>query len=398
MNPAENSWGATLRSPGSWGEFDWPMAAAKKSFKSTETFTVGAVSMLCALCIPEWWRGQPKRFQLNLFFPMRNQCVSLCLAVALLGLMNGCKKAEQPGGSKTGVLLQAKWPVGNRYVFRLNTDQQTTTKLPQMPNAIQQHLNLTMTYAIAVLKEGPDGGRELEIEFLANEVELKTGDQAGMKFDSKDNPTNDDPNPMATPFRKMVGSKVRLQTDASGKVDKIIGLEDWISNLASDDAGQAGQMMSQQFNEGFLRQIGDFGQGLPTVPVDVGQTWPFKLEVPAGAVGKVVVEAKTTLKRWEDHEQRKCAVLDSKGTLKSIPGAPAAGPMGKMSMDKGHLTATTWFDAELGMPIESISDQTMRVKGDLPGQKNLIPFTSGFTVDIIQRVTVKLVESGKTKE
>jgi hypothetical protein len=328
---------------------------------------------------------------------MRNQLITWCLAVTLIGLLSGCKKSEQPAGSNKGALLKIKWPAGNRYVYRMDLDQHTTTKIPQMPKPIQQHLTMALTYALSVLKETPEGGRELEMEFLATEMEINTVGQNAIKFNSKDTPTNEAPNPMSEPFRNMIGSKVRLEVNAEGRVTNVIGLEDWAKNIASDDP--SAQMMTQQFNEGFFRQIADFGRGLSTKPVEIGNTWQTKLEVPAGGLGKIDVDVKTTLKGFVSHDQPHCAVLDTKGTLKGTPGTES-GPAGnrpKMLLDRGQVTGTSWFDPELGVLIESTADQTMAVKGQLPGQRGALPFSSsGFTVDLNQKVSLKLTELGKT--
>ncbi len=315
----------------------------------------------------------------------------------MLGAMSGCKKAEQPDGAKSGVLLKVKWPAGNRYVYRLEMDQHTSTKMPQMPKPVEQHVVMGMTYALSVLKEQPDGGRELEMEFQSIELEI-TGAGQNLHFNSKDAPsTNDVPNPAMEPFRNIIGAKVQLELNAAGNVDKVIGLEDFSKLLASEEGGQGAQMMTQMFNEGFFRQMADFGHGMPAKPVAVGESWPFKMEMPVGGSGKIVVEAKTKLTGWQDYDQRHCTVLDAKGTLKGTIG-PGVGPMGKMTLDHGQVTSTSWFDPELGAMIASTSDQSMRIKGDMPGQRNVIPFVSGLTVDLTQKISLKLAELGKTGE
>ena len=346
---------------------------------------------------------------------MNHQLIPLFLAVALIGLLGACKKADQTqssgppdtvagqtgsaqtasANSKSGVLLQIKWPVGNRYVYRMDMDQHGTNHIPQLPKPMQQDVTMAMTYALSVLKETADAGRELEMEFLANEMEVKMGDQIVMSFDSKESSKNEAQNPMAAPFRKMIGSKVRLLVGADGKVEKVVGLDEWLSTVTGDGAGPAGQMLTQQFNEGFFRQLGDFGRSLSAKPVAVGDTWPLKVEFPTGPAGKIAVDAKITLKGWEDHEQHKCAILESRGTLKGTVG-DAAGPMGKMSIDQGKITGRSWFDPELGAMIDYVSDQAIRIKGEMPGQPGGNQPAPGFTSELGQKITVKLVEFGKT--
>lgn len=302
--------------------------------------------------------------------------------------------APAPGNGES-VLLAVKWPIGNRYVYRMDMEQRSTNRVPGMPKPIQQDLNLGMTYALSALKERPEGGSEVELEFLANEMEIKMGGQTMMSFDSKEPSTQDGQNPFAGPFRKMVGSKVILEMDKTGRVEKIVGYDEWIKSIQGDATGAAGGMVSQQFNEGFLRQISAFGLGLPNKPVHVGDKWPFELEVPAGPLGKISIQSNVSFKGWEDHNQHKSAVLGIEGVLSGTPGQEV-GPMGKMSIENGKITGNSWFDPELGALIESAQDQVMRLKGEIGGQAGPQAGMT-YSVELGQRIAVKLVEQGKAK-
>jgi hypothetical protein len=65
-----------------------------------------------------------------------------------------------------------------------------------------------------------------------------------------------------------------------------------------------------------------------------------------------------------------------------------------MVIDQGKVTGRSWFDPELGAIVDSVSDQTIRVKGEMPGQAGGNR-AAGFTSDIGQKVTVKLVVLAK---
>jgi hypothetical protein len=274
----------------------------------------------------------------------------------------------------------------------MDLDQQSTNKIPGMPQPMQQNVVMAMTYGLSVLKETEGGGRELELEFLANEMEVKMGGQVMMSFDSKEKAQEQ--NPFTAPYQKMIGSKLRLILDEKGQVKEVPGLTEWIDEI-SGDAGPAKPMISQQFSEAYFRGMADFFQGFLDRPVQVGETWPHKMDLAGGPIGKIMLDSKVTFKAREDRDQHKCVVLTSSGTMKSspLPGAPA-GPMGKMIMENGRMTSTSWFDPELGALVETVSDQTMRLKGE-GGAPGAPP--GGFTSEIGQRLTVKLVELGKAK-
>ena len=336
---------------------------------------------------------------------MRNKFLSLALA-CLLGLaLTACKDKSQTAteskpsanasaaGSGTGTDLKVKWPVGSRYVYRMDLDQQSTNKFPQMPQPMIQNVTMAMTYAISAIKEAGKDGRELEMEFVANEMEVKMGEQVFMSFDSKESAKSDTQNPFTGPYRKMIGTKLRIQVDADGKLDEIIDLQEWIDKVTAGVAEREKGIFSQQFNEGYFRQIVDYGRALPPKPVQEGESWPFKMELSLGTMGKLAIDSKIKFKGWEDREKHKCVALTSVGTMKGTPGTEA-GPMGKMSIEKGTATGTSWFDPELGAMIEVSADQTMKIKGEIPGAPG---GGAGYTSDIGQKVTIKLVEAGKVK-
>jgi hypothetical protein len=340
---------------------------------------------------------------------MKSNLILLSLAVGGISLLGACRKADQKqtqeqsvptqgvlADAKNAVLLKGKWPVGNHYIYRMQLDQLSTNKIPQVPKPIQQDTMMSMEYGLSVLHPTADGGRELEVEFLAIQMQVKTGEQPILGFDSKVRAESEAEDPLASSLRKMIGSKVRLLVNADGKVTSVVGLDEWRNNIGLEDAGPAGQMLNQQFNVAFFHQLADFGRGLAGKPVTVGETWPFKVDFPSGATGKIAVDAKITLKGWEKCQNHHCALLESRGTFSGTPG-DEIGPMGKMTIDGGKVAGKTWFDPELGALIESVSDQSIHIKGEIPQRGGGDRRAGGFTSDIGQKITVKLVELGKTK-
>jgi hypothetical protein len=324
---------------------------------------------------------------------MKPKLFSLCLAAALVGLFVGCKKQEsgQSSGGAGAAALQLKWPVGNRYVYRMDLDQHSLIKIPQMPNPTQQDVTMATTYAISVLKETPNGGRDLELEFLANEMEIKMGGQTMMSFDSKENSQDDAKNPVAGPLRKMMAVKVHMITAPDGKVESMPNADEWVKAMAGNEGNPVAQQLTQHFNEGFLQRLADMGRFLPNKPVAPGATWPMKLDMPMGDAGKLNIEAQLTFKRWEDHEQRHCVALDSKGTLKGSVGKQP-GMATPLLIEQGKLAGTSWFDPDLGALVDSTGDQTMKMKGEVGAPNgSRMPIT----LDTTQTVTMKLVELGK---
>lgn len=290
------------------------------------------------------------------------------------------------------VRLSVQWPLGHRYVYRMDLTQRSTNALATAtaaPVPANEDVALGVTYALTVLGETPNGGRELEVEFLAYELQIKVAAETVISFDCLQN--TGATNSIPPPFRKLIGSKVRLQTDARGSMASVVDLKDWTTRLAGDATGPAGQMLVQQFNEGFFQQMISFGRGLPLEAVQMGQSWPYRAEMPAGALGKIVVDSVITLQRWADQEQQRYAVLEARGTLQGAGVEPAAGGI---VFDAGTVRSTSWFDPALGALVESTVEQTMRLKGEVPSPEPDAP-AAAFRSEVDQKVALKLVEWGR---
>jgi hypothetical protein len=179
--------------------------------------------------------------------------------------------------------------------------------------------------------------------------------------------------------------------DGDGKVDRVVGLEPWLAQIVGNEQGPAEEMIRQQFNDGFFRQMADFGRSFPPNPVEVGDNWPYRAEVPAGALGTIQASTAISFLRLEPHEQHALAVLQGKGTLKGVP-PPGRNSPGDLKLDQGTTSSTTWFDPADGDVIESVVEQSMRLSGELTGSGGPLAGPATFVSDIDQKVTVKLVE------
>jgi hypothetical protein len=288
------------------------------------------------------------------------------------------------------VEFKPKWLPGHRYVYRMDLEQHSTNQVPNAPQSIAEQMTMGLTYALSVQEEARDGGHELAVKFLAFELEIKVGQKAIMTFDSGN--TNQTPDPMLAPFQKLIGSKLTMRVDPQGKIGKVSALPGWLQGVTAGKQGAAELMVVQQFNEGFFQQLADFGRGLPTQTVEPGASWPYKTEMPAGEIGTIAVESTLTLRRLENHENRRLALIESQGTLRGIPNPQSSG---SMRLETGNVAGTLWFDPEMGGPVESNVEQMMRLKGDAPEIPELKRPAVTFTSDIAQKVTLKLVELTK---
>jgi hypothetical protein len=282
-------------------------------------------------------------------------------------------------------VLKVTWPVGNRYVYRMELEQHSTNRMSDFPRTRDEDINLGVTYSVSVLNE-----HELDVQFLAYDLTMKIGGLVAITFDSAAPTPTGAIDPITAPFRKVAGSNLRLQIDPEGRTDRVVGLAEWVARVAGDAKGPAGDLLIQQFNEGFFRQIADFGRGLPTVPVQAGSSWPYRTELPAGGLGKIALDSTVTLTRWESHDQHRYAVLESKGSLKGVPGSTTNAVPGALSIASGTVAGQSWFDPDPGVLTESVVEQSMRLTGEVSAPQGE---AQKFTSDIGQKVTLKMVES-----
>jgi hypothetical protein len=298
---------------------------------------------------------------------------------------------------KGGLVLKAKWAHGSSYVYRIEMVQHSTNQFAQKPDPTREDLTMGTTYSLSPHNNTTNGGCQLELELLACDLAVKLGDHTVLSYDSTETAAKAEYNPIVEPFRRLVGSRVNLQLDSTGRVEKVLGLDAWVQSMVRGASGPGEKMLVQQFNEGFFRQTADYARAFPDKPVQVGESWPYRVEVPAGGIGKIIVDSTITFKRWEDHEQKKFAVLETAGALSSR-ALPQPGATATMSIEQGTVKGTSWFDPEFGALIESAVEQSMRLSGVIPPTPGGHPTPVAFTSDVEQIVTVKLVEANREQE
>jgi hypothetical protein len=325
----------------------------------------------------------------------------LCAAVAMP--FCGCKKSESggtpppsgkpadkraPSAPTETVELKMKWPVGNRYIYRMESDQNVQFKMPGMPKPMQQLMTMGQNYALSVLKETPVGGREMEFEFVSMEMDMRMNERTMMSFDSKGESTGEG----VEAFRKLIGAKLKFLVSASNEVEKVEGYEELMNKLPG-----GGGMARQVYDENFFKRMMDVGRGLPDKPVKVGDKWPAQIDIVMGPMGKAVLNLDYTFKGWEDRDQHKCVLLDFTGTIKQPPGEKPAGPGPNFSIENGKIVGKNWFDPELGAMIGSDIDISMLMKMPAPGGGGGAPGQPAQTMspELAQKIKFTLVELGK---
>ena len=334
----------------------------------------------------------------------------LCVA---LGCAMGCKKSE-PGGKSSSsgegssestvtddgaaISLKVKWPVGNRYAERLEMNGDTETFMPMSPKPMAQKVSLNQEYSITVLGERPKGGRELELEFESTEIDVTVNGKPVVNLDTKAEAGPAESNPALSGFRQVIGAKIKFLLDESNQVEKVEGMKEFTAKASAGSNPQSRAMMQSMFSEDYFKQMVDFQRGFPAKPVKAGESWPVKTELNLATLGVMSLDLTYTLKGWEQREKRKCAAIDFNGTMTS-KGSPATGGM-SMKIESGKMSGRTWFDPELGHPVETAMNQDLVIHMTVPVPRPRTtnapaaqtPATQSITNNTKQKVVIKLAD------
>jgi hypothetical protein len=290
---------------------------------------------------------------------MKNNLIVIALILVLP--LAGCRKStvvKETTSTPTGpVELKFKWPVGRTMVQHMSLKQHAEVSCRDLA-PMKQDMDTDQDYRLTVLRETPDAGHEIEIEFLEVRLSLKKADQT-IKYDSTKK-VPDEPDPAVTMFSKMIGAKLVYAINASNRVQKVHGVSEFQSRLA---AGGAGAMIKQMFNEEYFKQVMSNLLLIPDHPVQPGDSWPVKRDVNMGD-GMTSVNFTNTLENWELHDSRYCARISINGTIERKRGENM-----DITFANGRSTGQALFDVDMGMFVETTVEQDMKTLITIPAPK-----------------------------
>lgn len=310
---------------------------------------------------------------------MKNQNVVLLLSViAGCALLAGCSKAKDAEGqsnnstssgaasaeSGSSAMMKINWPLGQKYLMRMEVDQIVETHVPNQPQPVKQQVNLTQRFNLSALKALDNDGRQLELEFKDQKINVKQGELTVMSFDSRDNASTEG-NPVAPLLTKMIGARIQYQTDAGGKVEKVEGVEELMTRIGFNRKSQQHAAFKDFVSEETLKRYGSLGEMMPNRVVKVGEDWSIKEQVPS-TIGTLDIQMNYTFKKWEQRDDRRCALIKADGVITPAPGPGGGSPV---KVQKGTISGDIWFDPELGMVVGQNLDQNMTLDINAGGQK-----------------------------
>jgi len=326
---------------------------------------------------------------------------SLLVTIVAAGLVAGCSKSGVRAGSRkdgriTGspsdpaVAFIAQWAPSNRYVFR--SEISTFAEVPRQGQAkpVPQESTLGLDYVITVSNVNSNGSKSLELEITSVQFESTMGETMLISYDSMNKVVGTDGNAMAERFEKIIGSKITFQLSASNKISNVRGISEITNKLYNGGTARAQTLVRRLFTPQYLRHLIDLIV-LPADPVRIKDSWSGQMALNSGPlIGGITGDVTYTFRGWQEHDQRKCALVEFTGTVKprGKPGGPIAN-----NMENGTINGKTWFDPELGIVVESISDQAATSKGSIKWRRagtNAPP--QSYTSNFRQHTSIKLVD------
>jgi hypothetical protein len=339
-------------------------------------------------------------FRIGKTTTMNKNLILIVTALALSLPWVGCNKAgklAQPSAFKSPagpVVLKLKWPQGERILQDMDMKQNMEISMPGQPGPMKQDMTMGQEYGLTVLKENPDGGHEVEMEFLSARMGMTMGGKTLLDYDSTKQSSADKTNSVADMFGKIVGFKIQFFLNASNEVERMEGVQTLVNRLSSGGQADAlAPLKSTMFSEDRFKQMMSANRFMPPKAVQPGDTWPVKQSFQMGALGTMVIDFNCTFRSWEMHGKRNCARIEFQGTINSTPDTDA-NPAG-MSITDGNSSGVSWFDPELGITIDTTMNQDMKMVMNIPMNPRGNPGAAGqmqtITNQMNQVITVKLV-------
>jgi hypothetical protein len=332
---------------------------------------------------------------------MNKNLVLIGTTLALSLTWVGCNKSGKLAKSSSftppsgPVELKLKWSQGERIVQDMDMKQSMEFSIPGQPAPMKQDMTMGQEYGLTVLQATPDGGHEVEMDFLSARMSSTMAGKKILDYDSTKKPTAGKPDPLAGIFGKIVGSKIQFFLDATNGVGRIEGIDEMLNRLSTGTSPAQLAPLKSMFSEGYFKQMMSANRFMPPKAVQPGDTWPVQIEYPMGMMGTLVLNYDFTFKSWEMHGKRNCARLELDVTIKSIPDTNASPTGMSITITDGNSSGVSWFDPELGITIDTTMNQDMHMVMNVPMNPRGNPGAAGkmqsITNQMNQVVTVKLL-------
>lgn len=340
---------------------------------------------------------------MNIGATMKKTRLGIFAIVVALAVVAGCSKtnkintaseatpAATPPAAGT-VEMKLKWAPGERIIQEMGIKQNVETAIPGLSAPVKTDVTIDQKISLTVVSTDPDGGHQLELQFLSIRLD---GESAGKKmaFDSDKDKDPETTDPVARAMGIIVGARLQYFLDAGNKVVRIEGVDDLLNRFSGSDSATASikSMFTQDY---FKRMLDPMLLYLPPKAVRPGDSWPVTIELPMGTFGTMNMDYTSTFKGWDMRGKRNCALIEFVGKVGIQPNTSTSQRI-TLSVHDGKASGMVWFDPEFGSVIDSEFNKDMTLlfistksSRDNPGAT---PETQTITNQMTQTVNFKVV-------
>jgi RNA polymerase sigma factor (sigma-70 family) len=254
--------------------------------------------------------------------------------------------------------ITGKWVAGKKYEFHAEVNHSAKTKSPGQSPPMEEGWKWTQDFNASPLKQFPEGGWQVELEFMNETMDASLAGSSTLSFDSAQSEAGTTNNPWVI-LGALVGVRLEYFTDAEGKVQMVEGMKELTNRIAAIGTQEQRKLFNDLFGGDKLKDYLAIADWMPNRIVKVGESWSVKTDV-ANPIGMLVVNKKFTFKNWEQHGDHKCAHIEGTGSISSKSVSTASGAMVKI--ESGKISDEIWFDPEFGMLAEVQNNEDYIVK------------------------------------
>jgi len=290
---------------------------------------------------------------------MKNSLFVSTLSAAALLLSPASASAQDEG-----VVLRPRYNPG--YTYDFSQDQKMTMVItpPGSEQSLETKVSSEFGMTAKASKRADAEGVKVVTTIDVIKMEMNNPALGGkMGFDST--APDDGTNPLAGPFKAMLGKELVLFYDTEGKVEKVEGFDEFMNS-----AGAAAMFTEEQFI-----QMADPAamMGLDNEPKKIGDKWKASPDADLGEMGKVTMPMELTYAKNENFEGNECARINMDGTAEIKLSLPAGQGGGNVSSNNSKTDGYYLIDAELGMLRKSLMNMNLTMNMNVGGQQMVMP-------------------------
>jgi len=263
-----------------------------------------------------------------------------------------------------GAVLRPRYNPGFTYEF--SQDQKMTMVIS--PPGTDQKLETKVSSefgmtAVATQRDDADG---VKVVTTIDVIKMEMNNPAlGGKMGFDSTAPDDGTNPLAGPFKAMLGKELVLFYDTEGAVERVEGFDEFMKS-----AGGASMFTEEQFV-----QMADPAamMGLDNQPKKIGDKWNASPDADLGEMGKVSMPMELTYSKNETFEGNECARIDMDGSAEIKLNLPEGQGGGNVTSNDSKTDGYYLIDAKLGMLRKSLMNMNLTMNMNVGGQQMVMP-------------------------